>query len=109
MTRESIGEFEQLVMLATLRLDDKAYGLSILEEVRERTGRSVLRPAVYVALRRLEEKGLLDARLGDASEARGGRPRKYFTVTQTGLARLRRSRDALLSMWEGVHAALDAQ
>ena len=55
MPRESIGEFEQLVLLAILRLGDRAYGIPILEEIRGRTGRSVLRPAVYVALRRLED------------------------------------------------------
>lgn len=76
----SIGEFEQLVLLAILRLGDEAYGVSILEEIRTRTGRSVLRPAVYVALGRLEEKGLVVSRTGARLPERGGRARKYYRV-----------------------------
>lgn len=107
MSRESIGEFEQLVLLAILRLGDGAYGLPIVEEIRTRTGRSVLRPAVYVALRRLEEKGLVRSRAGQASPERGGRARRYFRVTPDGLGRLQDARSALLSMWDGVTALLD--
>lgn len=107
MSRESIGEFEQLVLLAILRLGEGAYGLPILEEIREQTGRSVLRPAVYVALRRLERKGLVASRPGQATPERGGRPRKYVSVTAEGLERLRECRRALLSMWNGLGAVLD--
>ena len=98
MPRESVGEFEQLVLLAILRLGPDAYGIPIIEEIRERTGRRVLRPAVYVALRRLEEKGLVRSRLADASVQRGGRPRKYYQVEAEGLALLREAREALTRM-----------
>ena len=107
MSRESIGEFEQLVLLAVLRLGEEAYGLPVLGEIQKHTKRTVLRPAVYVALRRLEEKGLVESRSGDASVKRRGRPRKYYEVTGEGKARLRESREALLSMWDGLQAVLD--
>jgi DNA-binding PadR family transcriptional regulator len=107
MSRESIGEFEQLVLLAILRLGSDAYGLPILEEITVQTGRKVLRPAVYVALRRLEQKGLVTSRQGEAAAERGGRPRKYFEVTPDGLERLRDARQALVRMWEGLHVVLD--
>lgn len=106
VSRESIGEFEQLVLLAILRLGDEAYGIPILDEITRQTGRKVLRPAVYVALRRLEEKGLITTRMGESTADRG-RSRKYFRVAPAGLDRLRESRQALLNMWDGVHAVLD--
>ena len=107
MSRESIGEFEQLVLLAILRLGDEAYGVPILEEIQRHADRAILRPAVYVALGRLEDKGLVRSRPGEASSARRGRPRKYFEVSPEGLSRLRESRETLLSMWEGLQAVFD--
>ena len=102
MPRESIGEFEQLVLLAILRLGNRAYGIPILEEIRGRTGRTVLRPAVYVALRRLEEKGLVRSRMGDSTDHRGGRVVKYYELEGEGLGLLLESRKALFKMWEGL-------
>ena len=107
MNRESVGEFEQLVLLAILRLGEQAYGVPILDEIRRHSDRTVLRPAVYVALGRLEEKGLVRSRRDDPSVARRGRPRKYFDVTPQGVQRLRDSRETLLSMWDGLQSLLD--
>jgi DNA-binding PadR family transcriptional regulator len=107
MSRESIGEFEQLILLAILRLGDEAYGVPVLEEIRRHSPRKVLRPAVYVALGRLEEKGLVTARTVSGGPARRGRPRKYFEVSAEGLTQLREARDTLLSMWDGLQAVLD--
>ncbi len=107
MSNTSIGEFEQLVLLAILRLGDGAYGVSVLDEIRARTGRSVLRPAVYVSLGRLEEKGLVRSRKGDSLPERGGRARKYYRVEAAGLELLRESRTALLNMWDGLGGVLD--
>ena len=73
MSRESIGEFEQLILLAILRLGEGAYGVPILKEIQHHSGRKILRPAVYVALGRLEEKGLVTSREGDGTVARRGR------------------------------------
>jgi PadR family transcriptional regulator PadR len=107
MSRDSIGEFETLILLAILRVGKEAYGVPILEEIRRRTNRRILRPAVYVALRRLEEKGLVRGREDDTSADRGGRPRRYFEVCPEGLAALRYARENLLSMWDGLEAVLD--
>lgn len=104
---QSLGEFEQLVLLAILRVGDDAYGVPVLEEIRARTGRSVLRPAVYVTLRRLEEKGLVRSHLGESLPERGGRARKYYRVEPAGLALLREARAALRSMWDGLGGVLD--
>ena len=84
MARETLGEFEQLVMLAIVRLDDGAYGVPILEEIGRHSERRVLRPAVYVALRRLEEKGLIVSEQSEPRPERGGRARRYYRVTALG-------------------------
>lgn len=107
MSRESIGEFEQLVLLAVLRLGDDAYGVPILREIRRHGRRTILRPAVYVALGRLEQKGLVTSRSGEGSTGRAGRPRKYYRVTSEGVAHLRESRATLLGMWDGLQSVLD--
>ena len=102
MGRESLGDIEHLVLLALLRLGEHSYGVPILEEIAERTGRSVSRPAVYIALRRLEAKGMVKSRMGEATAERGGRAKRYFTLTATGHQQLHTSRTALLSMWANV-------
>lgn len=107
MSPQFPGEFEQMVLLSVLRLGDEAYGLRIGDELTEVTGREVSSGALYTTLDRLESKGLLTSRTGDPSESRRGRPRRYFAVTDDGLAALRQSRRALVSLWDGVRAALD--
>ena len=105
MGRDSLGEFEQLVLLACLRLGDEAYTVSVVDEIVGRTGRDVSHSAVYVALRRLEEKGLLRSELGDSTPERGGRPKRFFQAEPQALPALREARDTLLSMWEGLEGA----
>jgi DNA-binding PadR family transcriptional regulator len=102
MARESLGDIEHLVLLALLRLDGHSYGVPVLDEIASRTGRAVSRPAVYIALRRLEAKGLVTSRLGEATAERGGRAKRYFTLTAIGHQQLHVSRTALLSMWANV-------
>ena len=92
-----LGEFEQVVLLAVLRLGDGAYAIPIREEIEARTGRSVARGALYTALERLESKRYLRSRMGEPLAERGGRSRRYFTVTTTGLAALRAARRACSS------------
>jgi DNA-binding PadR family transcriptional regulator len=104
MSRRSLGDFEQLVLLAILRTGEDAYAASILREIESRTGRRVAHAAVYIALRRLEAKGLVSSRLADPTPERGGRAKRYFRVVPAALPQLRDSRDALLSMWEGLEA-----
>ena len=97
-----MGEFEQMVLLALLRLGNDAYGMEIREEIEKRTGRDVSYGAVYTTLARLEEKGFAAHNLGEATPERGGRARKYFRVQPAGQEALRASREALAVMWEGV-------
>lgn len=102
MRERSLGEFEQLVLLAILRQGDAAYAVPIRREIQKRTRRSVSRGALYITLDRLEDKGLLESWLADASAERGGRPRRYYKVRPLGLTALKASRAALQSMWEGL-------
>ena len=109
MSRNSLGEFEHLILLAVLRLNDEAYGVSIIDELERRTGREVSQAATYIGLKRLRDKGLLTSRLADGSPERGERARRYFTVAPLGLERLRESASALFSMWEGLDPKLKEQ
>lgn len=99
MAHETLGHLEQLVLLAIVRLGDDSYGVPILEEIKTRTGREYLRPSVYIALRRLEAKGLVKSRLGEPTAERGGRAKRFFTLTAAGHRQLEQSRAALMSMW----------
>src|SRR5690349_19431824 len=108
MTRTYLGEFEHLVLLAILRLGDNAYAPAILEEIETRTGRAPSPGSMYVTLDRLEEKGLLRSRLADAHDDRGGRARRYVTVTAYGVREVRASRTALLQLWKGLEGLLEA-
>jgi DNA-binding PadR family transcriptional regulator len=102
MGRESLGDVEHLVLVAVLRLGAEAYGVAIMDEIARRTGREVAKAAVYIALRRLEDKGLLSSTLGDATPERGGRAKRYFKLTRNGARQLRDSREALVRMWADV-------
>ena len=104
----NLGEFEHLVLLAILRLDDEAYAIPIRQEIQERTGRSVARGALYTALERLEGKGCLRSRMSQPLPERGGRSRRYFTVTPAGLAAIRASRHSLLRLWQGLEGRLES-
>jgi PadR family transcriptional regulator PadR len=100
--REHLGEFEQIVLLAILRIGEDAYGVPIRLEIETRTGRSVTVGALYRTLDRLEEKGYVTSSFGDPTPARGGRSRRYFKVRPVGLRTLRASRDVLTAMWDGL-------
>ncbi len=86
-----LGEFEQLILFALLRLGERAYGLSVRQEIEERTGRPVTSGAVYTALGRLEARGLVTSRVGETTPQRGGRRRKYYRLESTGAAALQRA------------------
>jgi len=106
-TEIHLGELEHLVLLAILRLGEEAYAVSGLDLLADRAGRKVARGALYTVLDRLETKGLLCSRFGDSLPERGGRPRRYFSVTSSGLAALRRSRRALNRLTHGLDALLE--
>ena len=103
----SLGEFEQLVLLAVMQLGDDAYAVPVRELIVGRTGRSVARGALYTALERLEAKGLLVSRVGDPLPERGGRPRRYFTVTPDGVTLLREARAAVANLSQGLESLLE--
>lgn len=94
------------MLLAVLQLDGEAYGVPVLELIAERTGRRPARGAVYVALERLVRKGLLASRQGEPTPVRGGRAKRFFTVTATGRESLRSTLDGLRSMERGAEALL---
>lgn len=100
MGRELLGELEHQVLLAVLRLGEAAYTAPIVSELEERTGRPTTVAAVYIVLRRLEEKGLARSRLDDDGE--GSRERRYFEVTPEGVRRVLGARDAYERLWEGL-------
>ena len=100
-----LGEFEQLVLLAVLRVgrdDGEAYGIPVYEELLAQTGRRIARGAVYMTLDRLEKKGLLTSYLTAPTAARGGRGRRCYRATKAALAALAASRLALERLWAGV-------
>lgn len=109
MSRESLGEFEQLVLLAIIHLTGSGdvYGVPIAEEIERRTSRRVARAAVYIALRRLEQKGLVSTWMGDPTQERGGKSRRCVKVTRVGLQALRDSRLAIDHMWRGLDPRLE--
>ena len=100
--REHLGELEQIVLLAVLRLGEGAYGVPIRLEIERRTGRSLTVGALYRTLDRLEEKGYVTSWFGDPTPERGGRSKRYFEVRPLGLRTLKASRDALAAMWRGL-------
>jgi PadR family transcriptional regulator, regulatory protein PadR len=97
-----MGEFEQMVLLAILRLGPDAYGMEIRSAIERLTGKDVSYGAVYAALDRMERKGWVSHELGDPTPERGGRSKKYFRVERPGRDALVESRRTLEIMWEGV-------
>lgn len=101
MPRTALGDVEHFVLIALLHLGDESYTVPIMSEIRRRTGRDVAKAAVYIALRRLEEKGLVVSRVGGATPERGGRAKRHFRLTPAGAKQLRAARDAFVRMWAG--------
>ncbi|HEY6214598.1 MAG TPA: helix-turn-helix transcriptional regulator [Vicinamibacterales bacterium] len=101
-----LGEFEQLLLLAVLRLQGEAYAPDIARELESRAGRSVSRGHLYTTLDRLEDKGLVRWRLTPGGGVRDGLPRRHYAVSAAGIAALRASRDVLRRMWRGLEGAL---
>ncbi len=108
MAQERVGELEHLVLLAILRLGDVAYGVTITDELAQHTARPILRPSVYIAIRRLKKKGLIRSRMGEPKPRRGGRARQYFELEPEALEILRESRSTFQSLWRGLGSELEA-
>jgi len=100
-----LGEFEQMVLLATLQAGhhkDGAYGITIFDELSARAKRRVSRGAVYMTLDRLEKKGLLKSSITEPLAERGGRARRCYELTKSARTALRESQRALMNLWAGV-------
>jgi DNA-binding PadR family transcriptional regulator len=105
-----LGEFEQLVLLAVVRLaaaGEDPYGVPIVDEIERRTKRAVARAAVYVTLRRLERKGLLASWMSEPGDERGAKARRCVKITPAGRRLLRASRRAMNEMWSGLDPELE--
>ena len=98
----ALGEFEQVVLLAILRLGDRAYGVTMREEIRDCTNREPTPGALYTTLDRMEEKGLVRSRLGDPTPQRGGRAKRFFQVTAAGVEAVARAQRAYRQLVRGL-------
>lgn len=107
MGNSRVGEFEHRVLLAMLRLGGEAYSVSLVLELEERTGREVSQSSVFIALQRLEKKGLLSSRIDETTKPQTGRVRRYFRLTPEAVLRLREYRRDLIALWEGMDPTLD--
>ena len=105
----ALGDFEQLVLLGVLRLEDAAYGAAIRQEIHARSGRDVSINAVYTTLDRLEGKGLLKSWVGDPTPQRGGRRRKFYALRPAGVAALRQAYRAFTAMANGLQSRLQVK
>jgi PadR family transcriptional regulator PadR len=100
--RDALGEFEQFLLLAIVRLGEDAYGVTIRREIERRTGRDVAIGALYTALDRLERKGFVASTMSEPTAERGGRSKRHFRIKAAGAAALRQSRERMARMWDGV-------
>jgi PadR family transcriptional regulator PadR len=97
--RDYLGELELMIVFAVIHLGDEAYGVPVCRELGRHRKRDVSVSSVYAALDRLEAKGLISSRLGEATEERGGRAKRYFQVTREGLRVVRETRRILTTLW----------
>lgn len=97
-----LGEFEQVVLLAVARLEERGYGVTVRKEIERRTGREVSVGSVYSTLARLEEKGLVSSWEGEPEPRRGGRARKHFRLQPAGVRALEAVRDMMDALWDGL-------
>ena len=100
MQKEYLGEFEELVLTMVGILQENAYGNAIVNEIKDRVGRAVNLSAVHVTLYRLEDKGYVKSGMGGATNARGGRRKRIFTITNAGLAMLRAKKEQQVQLWK---------
>jgi len=109
MARKQLGEFEHQVLLSILRMGGEAYSVPLVIEMEELSGQEVSQAAVYIVLRRLEDKGLVSSRMEDAAQTDSSRSRRYFKLEAMGLQRLRESRQMLNRFWDGIEEVLEGE
>ena len=99
MKGTNLGEFEELVLLTIAALVDSAYSVAICDELGKHTGRSTKLGVVHAVLNRLEDKGFVKSRLGEATSERGGKRKRYYTVTSAGKASLIKAKEVRDQLW----------
>jgi DNA-binding PadR family transcriptional regulator len=104
-----LGEAEQLILLAAWRVGDDATAATIRQEVAARGGRTLTVSSIYVTLMRLQSKGCVSSDLSDPTPVRGGKAKRYFSVTEKGIAILQETRRRMEKMWEGMDKAPDVR
>jgi PadR family transcriptional regulator, regulatory protein PadR len=102
--RDALTDLEFMILLSILRLAERAYGVTIGREIEELAKRTVTRAALYVALDRLEGRGLVSSTLGEPTPERGGRAKRYFSVTARGVRAVQETRRAFVALWSGIRA-----
>jgi PadR family transcriptional regulator PadR len=100
--RSYLGEFELMILLTIIHLDDQAYGVPISRELERHRGRDVSVGSVYAALERLESKGLVTSTVGDPTPERGGKAKRFFRVTREGLRQVQATRRVLTRLWQAL-------
>src|SRR5579864_2390919 len=100
--RNYLGEMELMVLLAVVRLGEDAYGVPISRELLNLAGREVALGSIYAALDRLHQKGFVTSLLGDPTPERGGRAKRFFQVTPSGIRTIKMTRTALINLWSGI-------
>ena len=101
-TETLLSNFELMVLLALIRIGEDAYGVPISREIEERSGRVVSITTIYAALDRLEDKGFVSSEKGEPTPERGGRAKRYFTITPKGIGEVRAVKVSLMNMWKGL-------
>lgn len=102
MSKHHLGEFEEIVLLTVAVLHDEAYGIAIINEMEKRLNRKVSIGSLQTVLRRLEKKGHLSSRFGEATKIRGGKRKRYFSLTSYGLKTLEATKEQRLSLWNAI-------
>lgn len=102
MKETSLGEFQEIILLTILILEENAYGVSIQKEIAQRLKKEVSRGSLHTALSRLEEKGFITSEFGEASAKRGGRRKRFYQVTNTGKEALQKAKDIRDQLWNAI-------
>ena len=97
-----MGEFEELILLIVAIMNGKAYGIGIIEELEKRTGRFAAIGAVQTVLKRMEDKGWVTSQFGEATKERGGKRKRYYTITAKGKKIVSESREKRNRLWEAI-------
>jgi len=102
MKKSQLGEFEEIVLLMIAVLNNEAYGIAIKKEIEERTNRKVSIGALQTAFKRMEDKGFIHSRLGEPTQKRGGKRKRYYSITAQGINVLDEVRDIRAQLWQAI-------